>query len=1859
MLLLTLLPMVGWATDVAVGGGYTASIAEGQAFNNGTPYVLQGKGLPVVTGFSVAGNPLGAPANTFVPALDDATKYEVYQKDHNDDLVKVGKNNGEGDDALPLGNYFLKFQIVNANQVTVVYVPFQVYGDGSNNFDYVHDFDSFTDANLPGHGLFQYYEANPWSDWGEVVNGAVSKIYQPTGQPWWSANTTKEARLAWWNGENDTDPTMTNGEAELAAFSNDADRNFLTAVAHPKVDSNSNPDGLPWIVPFGFENFQEGVRLLFWYNKGNNTNSTVYPWNTGLFGGQDLKKWGVASVANVFGEDDWDYGQNPNKQTDFDIDNFRMYLVPATDIAAGDIPAPESVERRDISVLNAIAVNTPDFVFNGQVQKPLFTAVADDPSTTDVDESAAQNSTVTWNSDNAVMVEGRDFTVTFSGNDFTNAGEKAYTITGIGLYKGTANGKYTINPFELGPDNFSLDTDAVPAEFPYDGTDKNPGVVGRALLIDEGSPVDQDFTELTSGTDFDVVLKKGTEEVSTANLVGNYTLTVNPKGNYKKAATADIVFEFSVTPIDLSEFKVQVNDGDDFVYNTKEQKPVFEGADANVIVAANIPEPGQAGLPQPLTYGEDYTVEYVEGGDYTNVGEKIFTIKAKEGSGYTGQFEASYNIVAKDIADADVIKKFTEPKYTGEDFNLTQENFDFNYNDDKPLQLADDPEHPEIGDFTWELDYTGIPEEEREEYATTAGDKNIIVTGQGNYTGTWNGTVKMKQFVITITTADANKIYGDADPRPNFTVDANSSAQVPLYGEEWYYIQSFLKMERYNNQTNEESIKENVGGHDYIIVWDPEKNPDDCNYKVVIQNNTGILKIDAAPLTVTIAQSTKVYSGDPATDPDFTADKGDQKFKITKPNPTEGAEPIDVTDSKDFADETKNLKDVLNIGRKPGEDVKDSPYEFTWDNPNYAVTFEPVGFTITPKQVQLDIVFNEEGYEYIGKNVDPVPTVKIKGTDTELTYEKDFNVVWNDGENGNTRRDVTVGNNQNGNRWPWATISQVEKGNYTFVTADYKYYKITPATLKIAALSDNSKVYNTSDPTPLSQVTFAEGFGPKGTDYWRYNEETGALESNFTFTPALLTRETGESVGNYEISVNPAAKTRNYTVVSTAKANFHIYRSEDTFVISFDPDPKYITYGDEIDLTTLVTVTAPTGYNGNLTADLLKYAKENVKKYQLIDPETGEIDENGEKTYIETSNAGTYKLTIDDYPTAFSGYSVFVDEGVLTINPFPLYIRSCGSKEYGSEDPELAWDVYEKKVVNNVETYVLTDKTDYEVYEEDMIGNSDNWFENRYRYTISRATGEDVDKYTTTIRPYRYRRSGGTRTYGTRTVGNYSFQFAEGEFEITRRDLAVTVTGASKFYGEIDPAKRIFDGRPAAKWLEPRTEEEEEDNIEMFANGLVKIKIENALAEDAQDIANKVIYKDRATGETANNYQVFQVTFDGVTNPGKTRIPNYNLTFVADNVQFQIEKRVLKVTAHDQSVQYANPIVVDPYDLTITDGIIEEGQYLPSLDVNYDSDVTILSKDNTTDSKAINDKVTDVFKPLEVAEGKTAVGVFHKDAFSLELTDEAKKNYVLEFTNGKLYLEQMNDLYLDMANLAQALNDHQGRTVTVHMVGAPNKEEGCDPFRQFVAYQWNTFVLPFSAMPREIVAPFRYGAIDILDEANTNEGSFRLGLTTRRVAANQPFLIQTDKNMKYADMQNVKWENVQIAEFDYVNQDPTSEDAAGNKFVGTYKPKSDFTDANYIMRANTGEFFRFIAGEGQEAPSYAMKQTEAYLEAVNPAAGVRIFIDEEDGSTTAIDFVEGETKTINAEGAFNLSGQRVSKAQKGILIIDGKKVLVK
>ena len=72
------------------------------------------------------------------------------------------------------------------------------------------------------------------------------------------------------------------------------------------------------------------------------------------------------------------------------------------------------------------------------------------------------------------------------------------------------------------------------------------------------------------------------------------------------------------------------------------------------------------------------------------------------------------------------------------------------------------------------------------------------------------------------------------------------------------------------------------------------------------------------------------------------------------------------------------------------------------------------------------------------------------------------------------------------------------------------------------------------------------------------------------------------------------------------------------------------------------------------------------------------------------------------------------------------------------------------------------------------------------------------------------------------------------------------------------------------------------------------------------------------------------------------------------------------------------------------------------------------------------------------------------------------------------------------------------------------------------------------------------------------------------------------------------------------------------------------------------------------AESFTVGANTAYIDAI---AGARSFIGFDDNTTTAIEGV-ATVKENNGE-IYNLQGQRVTKAQKGLYIINGKKVLVK
>ena len=100
------------------------------------------------------------------------------------------------------------------------------------------------------------------------------------------------------------------------------------------------------------------------------------------------------------------------------------------------------------------------------------------------------------------------------------------------------------------------------------------------------------------------------------------------------------------------------------------------------------------------------------------------------------------------------------------------------------------------------------------------------------------------------------------------------------------------------------------------------------------------------------------------------------------------------------------------------------------------------------------------------------------------------------------------------------------------------------------------------------------------------------------------------------------------------------------------------------------------------------------------------------------------------------------------------------------------------------------------------------------------------------------------------------------------------------------------------------------------------------------------------------------------------------------------------------------------------------------------------------------------------------------------------------------------------------------------------------------------------------------------------------------------------------------------------------------KFIGVFGPLDAIPAGDYFI--GNGAIYK---SEGNTS----LKAFRAYIYA-QEAAGVKMFID---GIATAISEINADAAAEELGAIFNLAGQRVSKAQKGIYIINGKKVIKK
>ena len=200
---------------------------------------------------------------------------------------------------------------------------------------------------------------------------------------------------------------------------------------------------------------------------------------------------------------------------------------------------------------------------------------------------------------------------------------------------------------------------------------------------------------------------------------------------------------------------------------------------------------------------------------------------------------------------------------------------------------------------------------------------------------------------------------------------------------------------------------------------------------------------------------------------------------------------------------------------------------------------------------------------------------------------------------------------------------------------------------------------------------------------------------------------------------------------------------------------------------------------------------------------------------------------------------------------------------------------------------------------------------------------------------------------------------------------------------------------------------------------------------------------------------------------------------------------------------------------------------------------------------------------------------------------------------------------------------------------------------------FNTVMLPFSLSANEIATVFGEGTLYGFTGADAGSLNFA---TSETLQANTPYLFKAndDKSLSAVEIEARTFVAASAAQVATTGTD--------YNFVGTYTPYDKGAEANPIVAGAD-----YILGNDNNfhltTVKNALKAFRAYIQAneataEEPEASPARLTIVLDGETTAIETIDGQPVNSNA-AIFNLAGQQVKNAQKGIYIQNGKKVVVK
>ena len=261
----------------------------------------------------------------------------------------------------------------------------------------------------------------------------------------------------------------------------------------------------------------------------------------------------------------------------------------------------------------------------------------------------------------------------------------------------------------------------------------------------------------------------------------------------------------------------------------------------------------------------------------------------------------------------------------------------------------------------------------------------------------------------------------------------------------------------------------------------------------------------------------------------------------------------------------------------------------------------------------------------------------------------------------------------------------------------------------------------------------------------------------------------------------------------------------------------------------------------------------------------------------------------------------------------------------------------------------------------------------------------------------------------------------------------------------------------------------------------------------------------------------------------------------------------------------------------------------------------------------------------------------YEDAITATITNN---NYKLTVENGNLTVTAGAAITLTRDDDMDALiSAYDGQNINVTLNRNISRTEA-----------WFAMVLPFDVTMSELVTKFGYCVVNVLDESNSDPSKVKFKLAFSTIAANQPFLVKLSTAIAIP---------VDFGAKDIEYDDaPVSEDAAGNKFHGVFKSTDLAANANYWVMVPAQDKFKKLDAEGT-----TLTPINCYLETAEEldAFARSIFVEEADGTVTAINAVSVDGLQQNNEGWYTIGGVKLQSAptEKGVYIKDGKKFVIK